>query len=106
MLFTCDEDMLFSVFSNIMTNCVRYAKNCITIMAFQRKSPGSLTVRISNDGQMISKEDTAHLFERFYKGNGGQTGIGMALSLEYVRLHHGNISVSVCDGNTVFEVIL
>lgn len=106
MLFNCDEDMLFSVFSNILTNCVRYAGNRIAIMAFQRKSPGSLTVRISNDGQMISKEDTAHLFERFYKGNGGQTGIGMALSLEYVRLHHGDISVSVCDGNTVFEVML
>lgn len=50
MLFTCDEDMLFSVFSNILTNCVRYAQNRITITAFQRKSPGSLTIRISNDG--------------------------------------------------------
>lgn len=105
-LFTCDEDMLFSAFSNILTNCVRYAENHITITAFQQKSPAALTIRISNDGQHITEQDILHLFERFYKGTGGQTGIGMALSLEYVRLHKGNIGVSVCDGNTTFEVVL
>ncbi len=106
MLFICDEEMLFSAFSNILTNCVRYAESRITISASLQKSPAALTIRISNDGQLISEQDVAHLFERFYKGAGGQTGIGMALSLEYVRLHQGNISVSVHDGNTVFEVVL
>jgi signal transduction histidine kinase len=106
MLFTCDEEMLFSAFSNILTNSVRYAESCINITALQQKSPAVIIVRISNDGWLISEQDKAHLFERFYKGNKGQTGIGMALSLEYIRLHQGNISVSVCDGNTVFEVRL
>lgn len=105
-LFTCDEDMLFSAFSNILTNCVRYAKNHITITASQQNYPPALTIRIANDGQLITEQDISHLFERFYKGTGGQTGIGMELSLEYVRLHNGNISVSVCDGDTVFEVVL
>lgn len=106
MLFTCDEDLLFSAFSNILSNCVRYAQDRITITAVQQKSPAALIVHLSNDGQLISEQDMAHLFERFYKGAGGQTGIGMALSLEYVRLHQGNISVSVHDGKTVFEVVL
>lgn len=104
MLFNCDEDMLFSAFSNILSNCVRYAQDRITITAAQQKSPAALTVLISNDGQLISEQDMAHLFERFYKGAGGQTGIGMALSLEYVRLHRGNISVSVRNHMTVFEI--
>lgn len=106
MLFTCDEEMLFSAFSNILTNSVRYAESCINITALQQKSPAVIIVRISNDGRLISEQDKDHLFERFYKGNKGQTGIGMALSLEYIRLHQGSISVSVCDGNTVFEVRL
>lgn len=105
-LFTCDEDMLFSAFSNILTNCVRYAKSHITITAYQQNPPATLTIRISNDGQLITEQDISHLFERFYKGTGGQTGIGMALSLEYVRLHQGKINVSVRDGYTVFEVML
>lgn len=106
MLFTCDEELLFSAFSNILTNCVRYAESRITISASLQKSPMALTIRISNDGQLISEQDAAHLFERFYEGAGGQTGIGMALSLEYVRLHQGNISVLARGGNTVFEVVL
>ena len=106
MMFNCDEDMLFSAFSNILSNCVRYAQDRITITAVQQKSLAALTVRISNDGQLISEQDMAHLFEQFYKGAGGQTGIGMALSLEYIRLHQGNISVSVHEGNTLFEVML
>lgn len=106
MLFTCDEELLFSAFSNILTNCVRYAESRITISASLQKSPAALTIRISNDGQLISEQDAAHLFERFYKGAGGQTGIGMALSLEYVRLHQGNIRVLARGGNTVFEVVL
>ena len=106
LLFTCDEDMLFSAFSNILTNCVRYAKSRITLTASQQKSSPALSVCISNDGQCISEQDAAHLFERFYKGAGGQTGVGMALSQEYVKLHHGRIGVQSNSKGTVFEVVL
>ncbi len=105
-LFNCDEDMLFSVFSNILTNSLRYAEKCISIQAILPKASTHLKVIISNDGELISEEEGVHLFERFYKGKRGQTGIGMALSLEYVKLHGGNISVSVKDNKTVFEVFI
>jgi len=103
-IISCDEDMLFSVFSNILTNSIRYAKNTISISGTQQVNPNNLKVSISNDGEPIREEDIAHIFDRFYKGAGGQTGIGMALSLEYVHLHHGDISVYIEDGKTVFEV--
>lgn len=106
LLYRCDEDMLFSVFSNLLTNSLRYAQHEILITAGKQKNTPHLHVRISNDGAVISREDLAHLFERFYKGNGGQTGIGMALSLEYVKLHQGDIEVFVMDGRTVFEIVL
>lgn len=104
MLFTCDEDMLFSVFSNILANCTRYADKHITITASRRKSPAALTVCIANDGQVISQQDMAHVFDRFYKGYGGQAGIGMALSWEYVRLHGGDIKLYVKEKHTIFEI--
>lgn len=105
-LFTCDEDMLFSAFSNVLTNCVRYAESRITITTSQLDSSATLLIRISNDGGVISEQDAAHLFERFYKGVGGQTGIGMALTLEYIKLHKGTISVFNLDGKTIFEIKL
>lgn len=106
LLFSCDEEMLFSVFSNLMTNCVRYAKSDIFITAVNPPDKRPLEVFISNDGDELSEEDRAHMFERFYKGAGGQTGIGLALSQEYMRLHGGELSVSVEKGRTVFRVAL
>lgn len=71
-LFPCDEEMLFSVFSNLMTNSVRYAGRNIFISAYSPPDGKTLTVLISNDGAGLSEEDMAHMFERFYKGSGGQ----------------------------------
>lgn len=105
-LYSCDEDMLFSVFSNVLTNSIRYADTHISIAAEHRKVPSSLMIRIANDGRTVSEEDAAHLFERFYKGAGGQTGLGMNLSLEYMQLMGGTVAVSVADGETVFEITL
>lgn len=104
-LFPCDEEMLFSVFSNLMTNCVRYAVHHIFISAHISSDGKMLTVAISNDGRELSEEDMAHMFERFHKGSGGQTGIGLALSREYVRLHQGELSVSAEKGSTVFRAV-
>ncbi len=92
--------------SQSLSNSVRYAKSRITITASRQRSPAVLAIRISNDGPPILEQDRTRLFERSYAGAGEQTGIGMALSLGYVRLHHGDISVSVCDRETVFEVTL
>lgn len=99
-----DEDMLFSAFSNILTNCIRYAESIICISVNRQKASGKLKICISNDGRLISKEDAKHLFERFYKGSGGQIGIGMALSQEYIRLHGGTITVFTKDERTVFKI--
>lgn len=38
------------------------------------------------------------------KGSGGQTGIGMALSREYMRLMGGDVAVAVHEGKTEFTV--
>jgi len=106
LLCKCDEDMLFSAFSNVLTNSIRYAGSTICIKARRKESSDGLRIKISNDGTVISEEDAEHLFERFYKGAQGQTGIGMALCREYIELHHGTIVVSAIDGRTVFEICL
>ena len=59
-----------------------------------------------NDGTPISEEDAAHIFERFYKGDRGQSGIGMALAQEYIMLHGSRIEVGVRGERTAFSIIL
>lgn len=52
-------------------------------------------VRIYNSGSHLEDEDIKHLWERFYQGKSQAmhegSGIGLNLSYELVRLHHGTI---------------
>ena len=100
----CDESMLYSAFSNILTNAVRYAESFIRVSSEPAKEKVVFT--FENDGEPISDEDRQHIFDRFYKGVKGQTGIGMALAREYVVLHGSDISLEVSNGHTVFKIPL
>ena len=46
---------------------------------------------IWNDGGELSTEDFSHMFERFYTGQNGNSGIGLALSKEIVEMHGWNL---------------
>lgn len=108
-MYTCDEDMMYSAFSNVLSNAVRYAATRISVSVEKENDTGkggAVRFLISNDGKVMSEEDREHLFERFYRGERGQTGIGMALAKEYVAMHKGNISVSDDSGRTVFRIEL
>jgi len=103
----CDEAMLYSAFSNILSNAVRYAESVIDIKEIiNDDQPDKAVFRFENDGAVITQEDQKHIFDRFYKGSRGQCGIGMALAQEYVRLHGSVIKVSVENDRTVFSVEL
>lgn len=93
-----DNDRLQRALANIMTNALRYAKSQIVLSYKQ----GMLT--LSNDGPAISKEELPHLFERFYKGDRGQTGIGLAMTKEILQQHQATIDVSSDTKKTSFII--
>ena len=100
----CDESMLYSAFSNILTNDIRYARSVIRV--FTEPAGDKARFVFENDGTPISEEDRAHIFDRFYKGGGGQTGLGMALAQEYVKLHGSEITVEAGKDCTIFAIEL
>ena len=95
----CDEDMVFSAVSNILENSTRYANSTIWVEA--SKKDDMLIIEISDDGDVLSEQDKAHMFDRFYKGTKGKSGIGMALAQEYMRLHQGAILLERTDKTTL-----
>lgn len=99
----CDERMIFSTISNILTNALRYAEREISVRI---EKQDKTIIRFINDGVPISDEEIAHIFDRFYKGDKGQTGLGMALAQEYVNLHGGEISAAARDNRTEFVIII
>ena len=47
-----------------------------------------------------------HIFERFYMGKSGKSGIGLALTKEIIHLHKGTIRAYNGDTGAVFEITL
>ena len=97
----CDENQLSRVFINILMNGIRHCNSTVVVTC--TVEPKEAVVRISDDGAGISEEDMPHIFDRFYTGTKGSTGIGLALSREIMNLHKGTVT-AYNDVGAVFEV--
>lgn len=63
-----------------------------------------INISIEDDGEGISKEDLPHIFNRFYKGEGGKHGIGLSIVESIVIKHNGLIEASNSDIGAVFTI--
>ena len=97
----CDERQIRKDFSNLIANAFKFCQTTVTIRCV--KDHGNVVVTILDDGDGIDKEDLPHIFERFYTGKQGNTGIGLALTREIVKAHGGDIKAFNKNG-AVFEM--
>ncbi len=103
-LLSCDEDQLARVFGNVLVNALRHCDSKISVTC---KSLGKYClVKIRDDGEGLSDEDLPHIFDRFYTGKNGNTGIGLALAAEIIKLHKGSITAYNDEDGAVFEIKL
>ena len=98
----CDDTQMRRAVTNILTNGLRYAHSqlCLTCRPDRRQ----VTIRIQDDGDGIAEEDLPHIFDRFYMGRSGKSGIGLALTREIIHLHKGTIRTRNGDTGAVFEI--
>lgn len=100
---TADERLLRQIFSNLISNAVKYSAEGSTVHV-TCCSPGNQTVQISvrDEGVGIPEAETAKLFERFFRASTSAgiigTGIGLHLTRHFVELHKGSIHVESVEG--------
>lgn len=99
-----DESGMERAVLNILTNALRYTKSVIEIIC--RQDTAGISLIIADDGNGIEPKDLPHIFERFYKGSGGNFGIGLSITQEVIQQHHGTISVDSKPGKTIFQILL
>ena len=99
---SCDDTRLRRAVTNILSNGLRYA--CSELRLTCRTDKRHVTIRIQDDGDGIAEEDLPHIFDRFYMGRSGKTGIGLALTKEIIHLHKGTIRAYNGDVGAVFEI--
>ncbi len=99
----CDENQLSRVFINVLMNGIRHCNSAVVVScAVEQKTA---VVKIGDDGSGIAEADLPHIFDRFYTGTKGSTGIGLALSREILKLHNGTITAYNKIG-AMFEIRL
>lgn len=104
-LFVMADDALLSqAVINIVSNCLRYAKSTVSITLLEEGS--SAVIRISDDGDGIPRADLSRIFERFYKGKGGNFGLGLAIAKSAVEFMGGSIRADNGEVGAVFEIRL
>ena len=101
-MVSCDDTRLRRAVTNILSNGVRYARSQLHLTC--RTEKRNVTIRIQDDGDGIAAEDLPHIFDRFYMGKSGKSGIGLALTKEIIHLHKGTIRAYNGETGAVFEI--
>ena len=98
----CDDTQMRRAVTNILTNGLRYARSELRLTC--RPDKRNVIIRIQDDGNGIAETDLPHIFDRFYMGESGKSGIGLALTKEIIHLHKGTIRARNGEPGAVFEI--
>jgi signal transduction histidine kinase len=83
----CIKPYIERVMDNLISNAMRYAHSKIEIECFG-VGPKAI-IRVIDDGPGFEPEALNRVFERFYHGKNGLTGIGLAIVKSIVEQHQG-----------------
>ena len=99
------EELISRAVDNLISNAIRYAKSTITLSCLVEDS--NFLIIVEDDGSGIEIEALPHVFERFYKGKGGNTGIGLAIVKSIADQHSGKVvAKNKAEGGAVFTLSL
>jgi PAS domain S-box-containing protein len=109
-----DRVKLGQVFTNLLTNAVKFNREGGSIaVAARRGRGGFVEIEVADTGIGIPPEEQERIFERFYQVDSGSrrryegTGIGLSIVREILRLHGCSIRVASTPGEgTTFAFTL
>jgi two-component system, OmpR family, sensor kinase len=97
-----DAKLLFQVFSNILSNAIKYSPSGAKIEVAMTGNAGEIAVVITDHGIGIPAGDLDRVFERYHRGGNVSgivgTGVGLYLVKMVVDLHHGTVDVQSREG--------
>lgn len=93
-----DADKLDKVLFNLLSNAFKFTPDggAITVSVEVSDDFKNAVILVEDTGRGMSAQQQEQAFERFYSGETDSsmgTGLGLALSQEFVKLHRGSIEV-------------
>lgn len=104
-----DKERIEQVMVNIVSNSVKYTPDGGDILVSASEDGDMISVKVTDNGMGVPKENLAHIFERFYRVDKarsreqGGTGLGLSIAKEIVETHGGTIDMQseIGRGTTV-----
>ena len=99
------ETQVYQVFTNLIDNSIKYGladSPVISVTYLGSDATGAHSFVVRDNGPGITPDSLEHLFEPFFKGEGGGTGIGLATVEKIVGVYGGGIKARN-DAGAVFE---
>jgi signal transduction histidine kinase len=93
-----DRERLRQVFTNLVSNALRYAPQSSRLTLSARRDGNWLDLRVQDQGPGIAADQLPNIFERFYRAdasrsaNGGESGLGLAIVRSIVEAHGGTVA--------------
>ncbi|GEM_PF-3441445 len=107
-IINIDPQLIKEVIYNIVSNSLKYSPEDSTVKIELHENQTHITVIITDQGQGIPQEEIEHIFDPFFRANNvgdiKGTGLGLALSKQFVQLHGGDIFLEsqINAGTTCF----
>jgi signal transduction histidine kinase len=98
----CAGTYIERVIDNLISNAIRYAKSVITVECYALG--GNVTVRVSDDGPGFEPNVLPHVFERFYRGKNGLSGIGLSTVKAITDQHKGFATAENSEKGAVLTI--
>lgn len=98
------EQVMINILLNAMDAVEGHPGGRIDVMA-RLDERGRVSIEVVDNGPGITQEAMANLFVPFFTTKRGGSGIGLSLSRQILRLHHGDLTVqSVPGSRTAFTL--
>lgn len=107
-----DTLRLQQIFTNLVSNAIRYTQTGSVTASVRRRNDGKLELRVSDTGIGIAPEDRDRIFELYYRAENRlhdpeSTGLGLAIVAQLVDLLQGEIHLtSQVDVGSTFTIVL
>lgn len=86
-----DQEKMKRAFINLLGNAIRYAESKIVVNGYV-SGEKVLFIEVVDDGIGFSPGEEKKVFQRFYSGDAGGSGIGLAITKAIIEAHNGTIT--------------
>jgi signal transduction histidine kinase len=104
-----DDQRILQIARNLVENALKHTPAGTNVVVAVGVEDGNATLSVRDDGPGVPEGDQEHLFERFYRADGGKasgSGLGLAIASELAVRMEGSIKLESAPGNTTFTLAL